>query len=725
MSVIQKIRDKYARWSVIAIAIALLGFLLMDAFVGRSRGLFKGSNSSTVGRVNGKSIDITEFERKVKQQENYTQQQMQQQGYSQSSEAIRSQALDQVWEQEVGRILMNGEINKLGMQIGKRELSDVLFGADAPEDIKKAGTDPQTGQYNPQMAQQQINSQKKKWTQEQRDQFNLYIDDLEFLRLVGKYNSLLSNTINFPRWFFEKQNADNSQLAKISMVKKPYTEIPDSAVKISDKEIEDYITKHKDDYKQEESRSIAYVTFSASPSAADSADAKNKLLALKEEFDTTKDVEQLLLREGVSNYYAGYINSKRIQVPNKDSIFKTPAGHVYGPYLDGGSYTLAKVMGEKQIPDTAKVRHILISTVQRDQQSGQVVEVRDTTTAKKLIDSIQTVIMNGANFDSVCAKLSEDQGSKDKGGVYDNVPSGQMVAAFNDFIFGNPAGTKGIVKTEFGYHYIEILSQKGSSPGYKIAYLPKQIIASTETDNNASNQANLFAGDSRDQKSFDANYEKNLKPKGILKGIATDINPMAADIQGLGASRSFVKSIYKAKRGEVLQPERIADNYVIAVVTEINEEETQSVTKARIKVEPLLRNKKKAEQIKQKIGKPTTLEAVATALGKQIETVDSLRMSGSSASTSFGYEPKIAGAAFNPANRGKVVSEALEGTQGVYVIRVDNVTATAVVGANVAEQRRGMYQQMKRYIESPQSPSYPMNALKKAATIKDSRATHF
>ncbi len=291
-----------------------------------------------------------------------------------------------------------------------------------------------------------------------------------------------------------------------------------------------------------------------------------------------------------------------------------------------------------------------------------------------------------------------------------------MVAAFNDFIFGNPTGTKGIVKTEFGYHYIEILSQKGSSPGYKIAYLPKQIVASTETDNNASNQANLFAGDSRDQKSFDANYEKNLKSKGT---------PMAADIQGLGASRSFVKSIYKAKRGEVLQPERIGDNYVVAVVTEINEEGTQSVAKARIKVEPLLRNKKKAEQIKQKIGKPTTLEGVATLLGKQIETVDSLRMSGSSASTSFGYEPNIAGAAFNPANRGKVVPEALEGTQGVYVIRVENVTATAVVGANVAEQRKGMYQQMKQYIENPQSPAYPMNALKKAATIKDSRATHF
>jgi peptidyl-prolyl cis-trans isomerase D len=186
MSVIQKIRDKYAKWSVIAIALALLGFLLMDAFVGRSRGLFSGGNSNTVGRVNGKKIDVTDFERKVKQQESY----MQQQGYSQGGDAGRSQAVEQVWEQEIGRILMNGEIDKLGIQIGKRERNDILFGPNAPDDIKKAGTDPQTGVYNPALAQQTVNSQKKRWNQEQKDQFNLYINDLEFLRLVEKYNSL-------------------------------------------------------------------------------------------------------------------------------------------------------------------------------------------------------------------------------------------------------------------------------------------------------------------------------------------------------------------------------------------------------------------------------------------------------------------------------------------------------------------------------------------------------
>ncbi|MEI9808222.1 MAG: hypothetical protein WDO16_10275 [Bacteroidota bacterium] len=173
------------------------------------------------------------------------------------------------------------------------------------------------------------------------------------------------------------------------------------------------------------------------------------------------------------------------------------------------------------------------------------------------------------------------------------------------FIFGNPAGTSGVIKTEFGYHYIEIISQKGNSAAYKVAYISKPIEVSSETDNNANSEASLFAGDSRDQKSFDANVEK-LKAKGINKNIATDITPMAYQVTGLSASRSFVKSIYKGKRGEVLDPEKVGDSYVVAIVTDIYEEGTQSVAKARLQVEPLLRNKKVAEKLKQKLGTPAS-----------------------------------------------------------------------------------------------------------------------
>lgn len=720
MSIMQTIREKGAKVTVVLIAIALLGFILTDYFSGRGRG-GSGGPSKTIGKVNGKSVNFEDFNKRVELLENN----MKQQGYP-SSPALTMQAVEQTWNQETGRLLLADEIDKLGMRISKKELGDILYGPNAPTDLKQQFTDEATGQYNPVLAKQNIDQMLKKGTDEQKDNINTYINDLEEQRRQEKFVMLLANSINYPRWFVEKQNADNSQIAKVSFVRETYASIPDSTIKIDDKEIADYINKHKDQFKQEESRGINYVTFSAAPSAADSAAIKTQLENLKPEFLATTNMEQLLASEGVSNYYNGYINGKTIQIAAKDSIFKTPVGSIYGPYLDGSSYVLAKVEGVRSMPDTVKVRHILVATTQRDPQSGQMFDVLDTATAKKRIDSIQTAIRNGANFDSLVVKLSDDPGSKDKGGVYESVPSGQMVSTFNDFIFLNPVGSKGVVKTEFGYHYIEILSQKGGGMGYKIAYLPKEIIASQETDSKAQNDANIFAGDARDIKSFDETFEKNWKPKGYNKGIALNITRLSGDISGVGFSRQLVRNIYEAKGGEVLKPERINDQYVVAVVVEVLNEGTQNVAKARPQVEGILMNKKKAEKIKQKIGKVTTLEAASAALNNiPIETADSIRMTSKGGATSLSFEPRVLGAIFNPANKGKVVPEALEGQSGVYVVRVESVSATAVTDANVADQRKLLAEQGKRMTSEPRSPAYPVNALRKAAAIKDKRTERY
>ena len=695
----------------VIIAVALLTFVVMLAFE-NGGSLFQTGRATTVGTINGEKIEAIAFSKTIDQQEAS----MQAQGYP-SGGATRQQAIDGAWNQELGRIVMASELEKLGMQIGKKEMGDILYGENAPQDLKQQFTDPQTGVYNAQMAKQQIDQmlKSKQTPAAQKEQFNNYVNQLEFMRMNEKYNSLLSNSSNFPKWMIEKQNADNSQLASISLVREFYTSIPDSAVKISDKEIEDYISKHKKDFKQDEARSIAYVSFSALPTAADTTATRERIMSLKPGLDSTKDLQQFLESQGVTTYYNGYINGKNIQIEAKDSIFKIPVGSVYGPYIDGASFSLAKLVGIRTQPDTVKVRHILVATTQRDPQTGTMTPIRDTASAKKIIDSIRIALQTGSNFDTVAAKVSDDPGSKDKGGVYENIVSGGMVSEFNDFIFGNSAGAEDVVKTEFGYHYIEILSQKGGSAAYKIAYLSLPIEASQETDANASNEATLFAGNSRDQKSFDANAEK-LKSKGINKAFAQDLKPNDFQVQGMGVSRAFVKSVYDADLGDVLQPERVGENYVVAIVTEVNEKGTQSLAKARPLVEPLLRNDKKAEQIIKKIGAITTLEAAATALGgKTIETVDSLRMSGSQ-STIVSSEPKVTGAAFNPASKGKVIPQAIEGTSGVYVVKVNNVTATAIANANVAEQRKEKYQQAKM------RGGYPQQVLIEAADIKDNRS---
>lgn len=708
MSVIQKIQDKYGKVMAIIIGISLVIFVVMLAF--ENGGSLFNSQSMTVGKINGEEVDVQNFSRLVDQQT-----QMMKARQMGDGEMAAQQANEAAWNQEIMRVLIDQETEKLGINVGKKELNDLLFGANPPQELRQAFTDPQTGQYNGAMAAQQINQIKSQGTVEQKAEMNSFLDQLVLQHLGQKFDALLTTSINFPKWMIEKQNAENALISKVSFVREPYTSISDSAVKVTDADIQKFIDKNKKDFKQQESRGISYVAFNAQPSATDTAVALKNINELKVAFDSTNDVEGFLASQGVNTFYNGYISSNRIQIPMKDSIFKVGVGNIYGPYVDGSSYSLAKVLGAKQIPDTVKIRHILIGLSTQDPQSGQQIPLRDSATAKKLADSVALAIRNGANFDSMVVRFSTDPGSVNNGGVYDNVPSGQMVPAFNDFIFGNPVGSKGVVKTDFGYHIIEILSQKGSATGYKIAYITKPIETSSETDMLANNEATKFAGQVKDQKTFNAAADKLQKEKGINKAIATDIPPSGSMIQGLGSSRAFVKSIYDADLGDIIQPQRVGDHYVVGLVTEVNKEGTMSASKARMMVEPLLINEKKAEIIKNKIGKVSTLEAAATALKKTVETADSIRFNGQG-NPVLGFEPKVIGASFNKANLNKVVPEAIAGTQGVYVMRVDNQMATPVATANVEQERNARYQQAKQ-----QSRFQSLQALRDAATIKDYR----
>ena len=233
MSIIQDIRDKYAKVAVVAIALALIGFILTDYFSGRGQG-GRVTGSKSLGSVNGTAVNADDFAKKVIQAEAT----MAGQGYPASM--LTSQAVEQVWAQEINNILLGNEIDKLGMKIGKKELGDILYGPNAPADFKQQLSD-ENG-FDPAKAKQRVDMmlKDKKTPQDQKDNFNNYVEQLKQQRLSEKYVTLLSSSVNFPRWFLEKQNADNSQIAKISMVREVYSSIIDSTVKIDDKEIADY-----------------------------------------------------------------------------------------------------------------------------------------------------------------------------------------------------------------------------------------------------------------------------------------------------------------------------------------------------------------------------------------------------------------------------------------------------------------------------------------------------
>ncbi len=696
MSVIQSIRDR-GTWIIFSIiAVALIAFILQDG-VGRGGSAF--SNTTTIGQVNGQKLERAAFEEKLAMQEKM---------YA-SQGAQRDQLIGSLWNQEVDRLLIEAECAKLGLQVTPKELSDILFSENSP--LKQEFTDPATGLFKVEDAKKAFAQIKKSKNADQIKMINqVYIQPILEQALRNKYSVLLQKSGYVPKWMVEKQAADNNQIASASVVFVPYASIADSTIKVTDNDIAAYVKAHASAYKkEEETRSIAYVSFNATPSSADSAAVLNDVLAQKQDFTTTTDNAGFLNRVGSDiAYYDGYFSKNRIQQANKDTLVKIPTGTVYGPYIDGNAYVLAKMVGIKNWPDSSKVRHILIATV--DPRSGQ--QIRPDTLAKKLIDSIKLAIAGGADFGALAIKYSDDGGSKNNGGVIDYFPQGQMVGAFNDFSFDKPKGTKDVVKSEFGYHYTEVLDQKNFAPAYKIAYLSKAIVASNETVTAASSAAASFVASVKSQKDFEQNALKNKLQ--ILNGV--DIKKNDFTITGLGKSRETVRWVYDNKIGTISEPTEIGDAYVVAMITSIGEKGTLGVLEAKPLVEGLVRNELKAKQIIASKFKGSTLEDFVKSTSFPAQRVDSLSFA-SPFVPGVGAEPKVVGAAFNKSLIGKC-SGAIEGTSGVFAVKPEAISAAATM-----QDAQAIKSTLLQAVQSNIFRGF--EAIKKSAKITDNRSTFY
>ncbi len=688
MSIIQNIRDKGAWIIFTIIVIALVAFVLQD-------GIGKQGNTtiSDLGSVNGISINKINFEEKLEiQVQNYA-----------SQGVRREQLIGFLWNQEIDQLLYIKEEETLGITVGNKEINDVLFGTESP--FKQEFTDPNTGEFKVNDAKQAIAQVKKSKNQEQINQIEkTYIEPSIQNRLRNKYQALVVKGVQVPSWMVQKQYNELNSIANINIVGIPYTSISDSTIKVTDDEVASYIKENAAAFQVEEaSKSINFVGFSAAPTSTDSVTVFNTINALKADFQAAQDPAVFLNKVGSDiPFYNSYISNKSLQIPNKEAIIASGVGNTYGPYVDGKNYTIAKVIGVKQWPDSASVRHILVATAG---QNGQV--VRDDSTAKKLIDSIKSAIAGGVSFDEMLLKYSDDAGSKDKGGKYEMFPQAQMVGPFNDFSFDNAVGTKGVVKTDFGYHYIEVLKQTPRSAAYKIAYLSKAILPSSETIGVASAAAAAFATTSKDIKSFNKEAVKLNKQTFPASGIKS----MDFEIPGLGESRTLVRWVYENDINSVSEPTEIGDSYYVAVITGEEKAGLASVASARPQVEGILRDQKKAIQIKQNF-RGNTIEEIAASAKTIVQPADSINFN-YSLIPGIGNEPKLVGAAFNKAFLNKP-SSPIAGNAGVFVISVKSQ------GAKVATQDLASFE--SDLINRTRSVIYRTNiALKKVAKIKDNR----
>lgn len=710
MQIIQNIRDKGAAVVIAVISLSLIGFLLMDAKQGSNK-LFSSSNTD-FGSVNGSKIDKDEFTKKVKTAE--AQQEQQQQRKLSAAES--AQVRDNVWNQLVAEKVFFAESEKLGINFTAKELSNILSSntPDNPLLQDKNMIDPATGMLDQAKIKEALTSIKKS-KGEQREQIEAQVIEPQKIGSVSqKYMGMLNASAYYPSWMEEQDNKNSNSFATISYVSVPYNVISDSTIKVTDAEVEKYVDAHKDLFKQESGRKISYVTFSQLPNIADSIKMFELVQLLKESFQTDNNVKNFVARNSAMAYDSSYKSRTSVQTTILDSILKVPQGNVYGPYVDYGSYVLAKVLGTKVTADSAKARHILIGTI--DPQTGNM--LMSDSAAKKLADSILTAINGGADFAMMVQQYSTDQGSKEKGGLYESFAYGQMVPEFNEFSFTKASGSKGVVKTQFGYHVMEALGTKGSSAKYKIAFVAKEIIASQQTIDNANNEATT-ASSQKDATKLDT----YLKTKGLNK--ITTPNALKENDFNVGQlqdARGLVRWAFEAKKGDVSEPFSIGDQFVVAVLDKIFVEGTQDAATARPMAERDIKNKKKGEEITKKLGAIPTLESAAAAYQQQVQIAgaDSSITFNGQVINGLGNEPKIFGAAFNPANKTKVTSPII-GKSGVYVLKVNSIGEKAAATAEAATVVR-----LERLsVIRNQAAGNWYEGLLKQATVKDNRSAFY
>ena len=709
MQIIQRIRDKGAAITVTVIVLCLIGFILMDSKQGNNQ-LF-GSNTQSLGKVNGETIEIGEFNKRNNQAEL---QEEQRSGQRPSGTKV-NELRDQVWNQIIAERIFFAEAEKLGIGFSPAELSSILLSSEPnnPFMQQQGMTDPATGKLDITKAQEALRNIKK-LKGEQRESVNTeIINPLKLTSIVTKYSSLINAGAYYPKWMHEKETAEAKNFAEISYVAIPYNEISDSAVKVTDADINNYVKKNKELFKQDAGRIISYVSFSQLPSQDDSNKVKVQIQEIKTSFIADTNAQAFVARNtSIIDFQDTYLPKAKIQSSQTDSIAKLPVGAVYGPYLDGGSYVVAKMLGSKQLPDSVSARHILIPTV--NPQTGEMVNA--DTSAKKLADSIFNAIKGGADFAALAAKYSSD-GSKDKGGDLGTFGFGAMVPEFNDFTFNKPVGSKDVVKTQFGYHVIEITNQKNFSPAYKIAFVAKEINSSDLTINNSSLQATKASAVKNA-----AELSKYVAANGLkMVQNPTPVKENDFSLGGLQEARQLVRWAFDAKKGDVSEPFSIGDEFVVAVVDKVLEEGVQEAETARSGAEAIIRNEKKAAIIKTKLGAAPTLEAAAAAYNKQIQQAgaDSSITFSSQIINGVGIEPKMLGAAFNKAFQAKPTPP-FAGTSAVYVMKVNSIKTKPAdapeMAAMQANNRLGAIRsQTNNWFEG----------LRKQATIKDNRSKMF
>jgi peptidyl-prolyl cis-trans isomerase D len=337
---------------LVVITITFFAWLVIDL-----SGITSGTGLLTrtaVGKVNGQSIDARTYQSVV--QQNIDARQRQAPGALGMDDY--AQIRDEVWEQFVQSTVLQAEYQRRGITVSEDEIVQALRTSPPPEfqKIPEFQTD---SQFDPGKYQRWLTSSvAQQYLPALESQYRDQLMRSKLLRVVTADVYLSDAAL----W---EQYRDEHETVKISLTAiVPRNVVPDSAVKLTDAEVQAYYKAHQDDFKRPATAYLSFVALPRLTIATDTALARARADSVRQEIAggaAFADVARRESADSVSAARGGDLDqwTRGSMDPAFDSAaFKLPLNTVSAPVLSKFGFHLIQITSRKG--DKAKGRHILI-----------------------------------------------------------------------------------------------------------------------------------------------------------------------------------------------------------------------------------------------------------------------------------------------------------------------------------------------------------------------------
>ena len=279
---------------------------------------------------------------------------------------------------------------------------------------------------------------------------------------------------------------------------------------------------------------------------------------------------------------------------------------------------------EYSVPEQARARHILIKV-------APGADAKTDAAAKAKAEALLKQIQAGANFAELAKKNSDDPGSKDSGGELGFAQRGRMVPEFDKAIFSQKIGDSAIVKTQYGYHIVQVEERQTAHAQSFNEVLPTIQATLIRQKSSAAQQNYAQALTSEAIKS---SLQKTAETHH-LQLVTTPPVSAEGTIAGLPDSAGLLTKAFQSKQGDPAQSAPTGEGYAVFQVTGITPAHAPSFADWKSHVLDDYR----AEQLPALLRQKTTelanqahntndLAKAAKAVGATVKTSDLVGLSG-------------------------------------------------------------------------------------------------